>query len=198
MLPVLDKHISHLPALNRQASSKYGAVLCADNVSSSSFISESTGLSSRLSYKDYLRYFLYGGMVYTALKNWRKASHFFGIVISMPTVGTISMVMVEAYKKWVLVGLLEKGKVSYNFSPQPYLCHTRLTGHQLCSPPKITASHVAKMYQSLARPYVTLAHTFERGDIKTLEAEVNAARDIWCTVSSLHSFSSLCHVFLSC
>lgn len=51
-------------------------------------------------------------MVYMALKQWRKASHFLGIVISMPTLGSISMIMVEAYKKWVLVGLIQDGKVS--------------------------------------------------------------------------------------
>lgn len=46
-----------------------------------------------------------------ALKEWRKAFHLLSVVISMPTVGSISMVMVEAYKKWVLVGLLANGKV---------------------------------------------------------------------------------------
>jgi COP9 signalosome complex subunit 3 len=48
-----------------------------------------------------------------ALKQWSKAARFLGIVISMPTVGPISMIMVEAYKKWILVSLLEKGKVGY-------------------------------------------------------------------------------------
>jgi len=47
-----------------------------------------------------------------ALKEWPKASHFLGTAISMPTMGSVSMIMVEAYKKWILVGLLEKGKVS--------------------------------------------------------------------------------------
>jgi COP9 signalosome complex subunit 3 len=75
------------------------------------FITDSSGLSSKLTYKDYMRYFLYGGMIYMALKKWRKALHLLGVVISMPTAGSISMVMVEAYKKWVLVGLLAKGKV---------------------------------------------------------------------------------------
>lgn len=51
-------------------------------------------------------------MVYMALQEWRKARHFLGVVISMPVVNCVSLVMVEAYKKWVLVGLLDKGKVS--------------------------------------------------------------------------------------
>lgn len=111
-LPVLDKHVCHFPAPSSRASSKFSLVLCARHESGLSFITDSSALSSTLTYKDYLLYFLYGGMVYMALKEWRKAFHFLGAVISMPTVGSISMVMVEAYKKWVLVGLLANGKVS--------------------------------------------------------------------------------------
>jgi COP9 signalosome complex subunit 3 len=111
-LPVLDKHVRHFPALSSRASSKSSSALCAGHESSLSFITDSSGLSSKLTYKDYLRYFLYGGMIYMALKEWRKAFHFLSVVISVPTVGSISMVMVEAYKKWVLVGLLANGKVS--------------------------------------------------------------------------------------
>jgi COP9 signalosome complex subunit 3 len=83
-------------------------------------MNETTGLSSKISYRDYLRYFLYGGMIYLALKEWRKASHFLGTVISMPTMGSVSMIMVEAYKKWILVGLLEKGKVSERIPSSVY------------------------------------------------------------------------------
>ncbi|KAJ6103264.1 hypothetical protein N7486_005691 [Penicillium sp. IBT 16267x] len=158
-LPVLNKHIRHIPALPNRASSNSSSILCAEQESSLSFINETTGLSSKISYRDYLRYFLYGGMIYLALKDWRKASHFLGTVISMPTMGSVSMIMVEAYKKWILAGLLEKGK--------------------LCLPPSITAPHVIKTFQSLAKPYISLAQAFERGDMKRLEAEVDAARDIW-------------------
>lgn len=79
-------------------------------------MTEASGVSSKLSYRDYLQYFLYGGMVYMALKEWRNALHFLGIVISTPGTSSVSLIMVEAYKKWVLVGLLEKGKVSYLFA----------------------------------------------------------------------------------
>lgn len=39
-----------------------------------------------------------------------------------------------------------------------------------------------KVYQSLARPYISLAHAFERGDLKRLNAEIDAAKKIWCAV----------------
>lgn len=111
VLPVLDRHVCHFPTLTGRPSSASFQLLCSKHESSLGFITESSGLSSKLSYRDYLRYFLYGGMVYMALKRWRKASHFLAIVVSMPTLGCISMIMVEAYKKWILVGLIQDGKV---------------------------------------------------------------------------------------
>ena len=47
-----------------------------------------------------------------ALKQWKKALHFLSIVISSPVISSVSMVMVEAYKKWILASLLENGRVS--------------------------------------------------------------------------------------
>lgn len=111
VLPVLDKHICHFPG-STESPIKSSPVLCASHESSSAFITDSSGLSAHLTYRDYSQYFLYGGMIYLALKKWSKASHFLGLVMSMPTVGPISMIMVEAYKKWVLVSLLETGQVS--------------------------------------------------------------------------------------
>lgn len=175
-LPVLNKQICHFPiSLGRPSSDP--SVLCADHGSSVSFMTEASGVSSKLSYRDYLQYFLYGGMVYMALKMWRNAFHFLGIVISMPGTSSVSLIMVEAYKKWVLVGLLEKGK--------------------LCPPPSITTPHVVKVYQSLARPYIILAHAFERGDLKRLNAEIDAAKGVWCADNNLGLVSQVVGAFFS-
>lgn len=112
ILPVLNKHICHFPGSTERFPHKSSPVLCANHESSLAFITNSSGLSAPLSSRDLSRYFLYGGMVYLALKKWSEASHFLELVMSMPTTGPVSMIMVEAYKKWVLVGLLETGKVS--------------------------------------------------------------------------------------
>lgn len=53
---------------------------------------------------------------------------------------------------------------------------------QLRVPPVIAAPNVVKLYQSLAKPYINLAHTFERDDLNMLKAEVDAARDVWVMV----------------
>ena len=71
-----------------------------------------SGLTLNLTYKDHQQYFLYGSMVYMALKEWDKALHLLSIVTSSPSDNVVSLVMVDAYKKWILVGLVKGGKVS--------------------------------------------------------------------------------------
>jgi hypothetical protein len=71
--------------------------------------------SEMLGYRDHLMYYLYGGMIYMAVKDWDRALLFLEVVLNSPTTNTASMIQIEAYKKWVLVGLLHKGKVSVPF-----------------------------------------------------------------------------------
>lgn len=119
-LPVIDKDLSFFPANTDQAYlQRSQTVLCGQHESSATFVTHSSGLSSKLSHRDHLQYFLYSGMIYMALKQWKKALHCLSIVISTPSVSAISTIMVEAYKKWLLVSLLERGyvyKSSYMFS----------------------------------------------------------------------------------
>jgi hypothetical protein len=61
---------------------------------------------------------------------------------------------------------------------------------QLSSPPSVTSPHVVRLYQSLAKPYISLAQAFERGDMKKLSAEIDTARNIWVKVG-LHVFSCM-------
>ncbi|KAF7712873.1 Uncharacterized protein PECH_001847 [Penicillium ucsense] len=158
-LPVLDKYVCHFPSSQPGAGAVFVPILCASHDSSLSFITEKSGLSAKLTYKDHLQYYLYGGMIYMALKQWTKAIHFLQIVISMPTTASVSMIMVEAYKKWILANLLEKGKL-------PSTTNLMVTSH-------------SRVYQSLAKPYVSLAQAFESGDLKRIEEEIEAARDVW-------------------
>lgn len=125
-LPILEKQICHVSSSDSVNRSESSPALCAERDTGLALIINTSGLSSKVSYKDYLMYFLYGGMVFMALKEWRKALHFLGIVISMPTAGSVSLIMVEAYKKWILVGLLDRGKVSFAFYEQEY-SHSFLT-----------------------------------------------------------------------
>lgn len=50
-------------------------------------------------------------MIYTAVKNYERALYFYEIVITTPAM-TVSHIMLEAYKKYVLVSLIINGKVT--------------------------------------------------------------------------------------
>jgi COP9 signalosome complex subunit 3 len=61
--------------------------------------------------KHFLLYYYYGGMIYTALKKYDRALFFFEIVITTPSMA-VSHIMLEAYKKYILVSLILHGKIS--------------------------------------------------------------------------------------
>ena len=110
-LPVLDKPTCHFLTGSEQSHLENDqSLLCAYLEYSPQ--TSIHGFSAELTYKEHLEYFLYGAMIYMALKQWKKALHLLAIVISSPVVNSVSMIMVEAYKKWILTSLLENGKVS--------------------------------------------------------------------------------------
>uniref|UniRef100_A0A6B2L4X0 COP9 signalosome complex subunit 3 n=1 Tax=Arcella intermedia TaxID=1963864 RepID=A0A6B2L4X0_9EUKA len=65
-----------------------------------------TGLESI----DVRLFFYYAGIVEIALKNFAKAIECFELVISAPGI-VVSFVMIEAYKKFILVSLCHKGEI---------------------------------------------------------------------------------------
>lgn len=109
VLPVLDKLLCHFPSDTRNAHA--GIRLCSEHEPNTVFFTDSSGFSANLTYRDHLQFYMYSAMVYMALKKWDQASHCLGIVISAPTANSVSKIMVEAYKKWVLANLLGHGKV---------------------------------------------------------------------------------------
>ncbi|XP_076238191.1 COP9 signalosome subunit 3 [Calliopsis andreniformis] len=60
--------------------------------------------------KYFLLYYYYGGMIYTALKNYDRALYFFEVCVTTPAMA-VSYIMLEAYKKYILVSLILHGKV---------------------------------------------------------------------------------------
>lgn len=59
--------------------------------------------------KYFLLYYYYGGMIYTALKDYDRALYYFEVAISTPA-SAMSHIMLEAYKKYILVSLILRGK----------------------------------------------------------------------------------------
>ncbi|KAA6413378.1 MAG: hypothetical protein FRX48_03124 [Lasallia pustulata] len=156
--PILDNDIYHFPT--SLAKNPINApLLCAKHDSSSAYINSASGLSDTLNHKDHLQYFLYGAMLYIGMKRWDRALLFLEFAIISPTGNTASMIQVEAYKKWVLLGLVLKG------SPLPM--------------PRTTNAQAARLYRSIAKPYDAIAEVFKEGDASRLRQEFEVGRKVW-------------------
>ncbi|KAK3588974.1 hypothetical protein CHS0354_043143 [Potamilus streckersoni] len=100
--------------------------------------------------RDFLLYYYYGGMIYAALKQYDKALCFFEIAVTTPSMA-VSHIMLEAYKKYILVGLILHGKVP--------------------NPPKYTSQVVARYIKPLCQPYHDLASVYacnNPADVRTV------------------------------
>jgi COP9 signalosome complex subunit 3 len=124
------------------------------------FLSPATGLSQQITSRMYLEYYLLGGMCYMALRRYKEALLFLEVVLTTPALqNTASAIMVEAYKRWLLVGLLITGAAS------PI--------------PKGVSSNAIKHVRALAKPYECVADAFKSGSIDNLRMEIEAGNGVW-------------------
>ncbi|KAI4216740.1 MAG: hypothetical protein LQ351_000688 [Letrouitia transgressa] len=165
--PVLDNNIYEFPSPGK----KQSAFLCAQHESSSAFITTEPGLSRKVEYQDALRYFLYGAMLYIGMKDWERALLFLEITLIWPISNNCSMIQVIAYRRWVLVNLIQNGRVPSDL-------------------PKTTNPHTARQCRILSRAYDGLADIFKEGldselTAKRLNAEIHAGTEVWRLVNKV-------------
>ena len=156
-IDVFDKYILYFPGSSSQTKPKY---LCDMNLPSTAYITHSSGLTTKLRPIDVLDYFIAIGTIYIGLRDWESALQSLESAITYPAKeGGVSKIMVEAYKKWLLVSLLLDGK------PR--------------SLPNTTSIAASKQYHILARPYEAIAQLFETATASRLKAEADAGMRIW-------------------
>jgi len=97
---------------------------------------------------DALLYFYYGGMIYIGLKQYKRARDFFVLAISSPA-QVLSAIVVESYKKFILVSLLIEGQVS--------------------TLPKYTSNSVMRQLKSLTQNYSDFAKAYQTHKQQTLQ-----------------------------
>uniref|UniRef100_A0A7N8YC38 COP9 signalosome complex subunit 3 n=1 Tax=Mastacembelus armatus TaxID=205130 RepID=A0A7N8YC38_9TELE len=102
--------------------------------------------------KHFLCYYYYGGMIYTGLKNFERALYFYEQAITTPAMA-VSHIMLEAYKKYILVSLILHGKVQ-----------------QL---PKYTSQIVGRFIKPLSNAYHELAQVYTTNNPAELRNLVN-------------------------
>lgn len=66
--------------------------------------------SSSFDSKHYLSYFYYSGCVATSLKQFDDALFYFEQVLNVPA-SALSQIMIDAYKKYILLSLISRGKI---------------------------------------------------------------------------------------
>ncbi|EWC46713.1 hypothetical protein DRE_03958 [Drechslerella stenobrocha 248] len=111
-----------------------------------------------VTYRDVLHYYIYGAMIYMAMKKWRRASDFLQFVLSYPG-GGVSQIQVDAFKKFVLVTLLIEGR---NF--------------QL---PKTISAITMKACRIMGKPYDAFATAYVTGNSDILRREAALVKEIF-------------------
>ena len=155
---VLDKPIYHIPPA--QLDARTTKHLCSVSDQTYIFLSPATGLSQQITSRTYLEYFLMGGLCYMALRRYKDAMLFLEIVLAAPAHQNVaSSIMVEAYKKWLMLGLLDTGIVP--------------------SIPRSVGPNAIKHIRALSKAYDCIADTFKAGNIERLRAEIEAGSGVW-------------------
>jgi COP9 signalosome complex subunit 3 len=154
--PLLERPILYFPS-SSQTKPKHP---CDLNHSPATYICKQTNLTGHLKYYDVLEYFFYSGIVFMSLGRWEEALECLENAVTYPAKdGSVSKIMVEAYKKWILVGLLTHGT--------------------LRNLPSTTSGGASKSYHILGKPYESLAQIFESGSASRLKSEADYGTSIW-------------------
>ncbi|KAF2233035.1 hypothetical protein EV356DRAFT_577917 [Viridothelium virens] len=156
-LPILDKPIVGFPSQAIKGIEEQP--LCADHQVSSAYITLNSGLSSAVSAEDVQEYYLLGAITYIGLRQWRKALTFLEHVLVAPTQNTATGLMLEAYRKWLLVALLIEGK-----SP---------------SFPRGVNQEALRKIKPTSKAYEAFADIYKSGNLLRLQAEADAGQGLW-------------------
>lgn len=105
--------------------------------------------------KYYLLYFYYGGIIYSILRKFDRAFYFFQAAISI-TGSAVSEIMIEAYKKYILVSLLYYGEL-----------------------PQQRSAYLNRCVRPFVGVYQDLAFAYSRNDIDELQEIFNEHKGIF-------------------
>ena len=197
-LPVLDHAILALPtALNPDAVENNAlAARCYDEAPSRDYIHAHSGHSDRMGTREVQEYFLLGAMAYTGVRQFAKAKLMLERVLVTPVCQHTNALMLEAYRKWVLVSCLAQGTVgtvslSRDASSQLQADRAPRGRNKTGAKPMPTAKLPPWMHfsvkdlQGASRPYEFLAESFQSMDVRQLGAYVTAGSAFWMEVRRL-------------
>lgn len=156
-LKVLDCDTTFFPGMVGPKDTRY---LCDSSLHPSTFISVDTYLTDSVKSSTILEYYHLSANCYMTQQNWTKAHRALEHVITYPSKDKgVAKIMDEAYKRWLLVGLLKDGK-------EPTL-------------PSYTAANPKNVYSQLGAPYKSIASQFSTTNAGQLKTEAETNRKTW-------------------
>lgn len=111
-----------------------------------------------------LLYYYYGGMIYTAMKDFDRALYFFEVCVTTPALA-MSHIMLEAYKKYILVSLILHGKV--------------------IPVPKYSSQVITRFMKPLSQAYHDVATTYQSSSSDDLRNDMTKYRDVFIRDNNL-------------
>lgn len=124
-VPVLDNYIHSLPSKIPHAITQLeNSVLAANHTSSAEYINEGRGHSGKVTRQAVEEYYILGAGAYIGLRQFKKARDFLEHVLVQPcSPNAASGLMLEAYKKWIILNCLVDGAVSRPAKHYPVLVY---------------------------------------------------------------------------
>lgn len=168
-LPVLEKDIYNFPT--NPIKDVDDQELCAPHHTSATFITRSSGLTAEIHPTDVQEYYLLGAHVYIGLRRWSRARLFLELVLASPSTHVATPLMIEAYKKLILLGLLTTG--------QPF------------STKGLVDQQTQRTLSSLLKAYEVLGEIFKNRDLQRFNAELDVGAQLWADVSFAPPVSSI-------
>ncbi len=149
-LPLLEKSIVFYPGAKASSEER---VLCDRELPPIEYITVGSGMTNSLNSADVLQYDLLRGLCFISQRMWQPALQALERVITYPTRDSHSChkAMMEAHNKWVLVSLLQTGKM-------PML-------------PATTSAGAQKSFAASCKPYQAIGKAFEEKTGHTLKTE---------------------------
>ena len=177
-LPVIDKIIFNFPT--ERSSEADGAVPCGQHRDSGGYITIDSGLTGRISPIMVHEYYMLGALAYIALSKWEEAMLFLELILVSPNLSQANGFMLEAYRKWILLGCIINGRVRTH---QKFHRSSTNRDWQVPEIPKSFNTSATRTIKQASRAYDILAEVFQSGDRARLQAEIDAGVGVWSEVS---------------
>ncbi|KAI9696135.1 MAG: hypothetical protein M1820_008276 [Bogoriella megaspora] len=156
-LPLLERHIINFPTNPTRLSEVQ--LPSAEHFASSAYITYKSGITEVPEVEKIQEYWMLGALIYISAERWKEALIYLEQILVTPTLNSATGLMLEAYRKWVLVALLVAGKP--------------------LSLPKGIHQESLRKIKAASKAYDNLAEVYKGGDGAQLQAEIDAAAAVW-------------------